>query len=63
MWLAKCLQKHQLCKKSISGINLDDTMKAMALPTRVIEVGTETKSSRPIVSNGRFAQYVALSYC
>jgi len=56
-WLRICLTAHNDCPKL--------SHKKSPLPTRVIDVGQPDGSENPyvITTNGRRADWVALSYC
>lgn len=55
-WLNECLTNHTACSRAAPD-NLPN------LPTRVIDVGTDSISPQLIITNGRCGDYVALSYC
>ncbi|KAL7930672.1 heterokaryon incompatibility protein domain-containing protein [Trichoderma chlorosporum] len=54
-WLNTCELSHKTCKKFCSG--------EMSLPTRVIDVGNDTKAPFLFRSHGLKGVYCALSYC
>jgi hypothetical protein len=62
-WLQECIKEHRSCRKTISGIGVDDGKEASPLPTRIIQVGTDEIAPRLITPDGCLAQYVTLSYC
>ncbi|KAH8684348.1 heterokaryon incompatibility protein-domain-containing protein [Tricladium varicosporioides] len=64
-WLETCHTSHQECHLTISGEMIEDERAQSQLPTRVIDVGPPDGSEEPrlIDSNGRTANYVALSWC
>lgn len=51
-WMEECARNHPHCPK----VEPD-------LPTRVLDVGDDANPPRLVVSNGKQAPYVALSYC
>ncbi|PVH80558.1 HET-domain-containing protein [Cadophora sp. DSE1049] len=54
-WLDACLNEHEKCGMQA------DTQRA--LPTRVIDVGDESKPPKLIATGGKLGTWIALSYC
>lgn len=52
-WIRKYGNEHSNCPK----------MTGHSLPTRVIEVGTESTAPRLVISDGQFGEWVALGHC
>jgi hypothetical protein len=52
-WLYKCETSHARCPPQSEDI----------LPNRVIEVGTDSKDPRLVVTHGRLGRWAALSHC
>lgn len=62
-WLKECLRNHVVCRKTISGLRINDE-GSTPLPTRVLDLGTpDSPCLRIFASGGCRASYVALSYC
>jgi hypothetical protein len=62
-WFTTCVQMHTKCRKTISGIKVDDLKRGNLLPTRLIEVELDTGTQAKLVeTGGQYGQYVALSY-
>jgi Heterokaryon incompatibility protein (HET) len=60
-WLINCLDDHPQCRRSLTGIELDEHP---LLPTRVIDVGSRDGRipARLFISNGMRGKYVTLSH-
>ncbi|KAH7397401.1 heterokaryon incompatibility protein-domain-containing protein [Pyrenochaeta sp. MPI-SDFR-AT-0127] len=54
-WMTRCKTEHPICHASRNA--------ETALPTRVVEVGSDNNSIRLIEAGGRSGCYAALSYC
>jgi hypothetical protein len=65
-WLQECTSEHQNCRKSLNDDLLDESISM--IPSRVLDVGTNSRAPRLVESVGDEgvrcgARYVALSHC
>lgn len=63
-WIQICLQTHVDCRRTISGVKVND--RASGLPRRVIDLGLSPEKVTPKLLETKKTQrgrYVALSYC
>lgn len=58
--MEECNDGHANCKLGVNGLPLSETPE---LPTRVIDVGSDSQTPRLILSRGQRAQYITLSHC
>jgi hypothetical protein len=62
-WLGDCYNNHEKCRKTVSGVIVDE-VNGPPLPTRVVDVGNSGSDRVCLVqSQGRRGNYFALSYC
>ncbi|KAK7977075.1 hypothetical protein PG988_004565 [Apiospora saccharicola] len=62
-WLDICRNKHEKCKKKLSGALVDEEL-GPELPTRILDLGDPTARNLALLeSKGRRGEYCALSYC
>ncbi|PMD32736.1 HET-domain-containing protein [Hyaloscypha variabilis F] len=53
-WMSECERNHPICKRWANSVSL---------PTRVLDVGSESQPPRLVESLGRTGRYAALSHC
>ena len=61
-WLYGCTTHHRVCRTALSGESIDNRAQKPQLPTRIVHVPADGEPAL-IESNGKTADYLALSYC